>query len=521
MNEELVRQWMMEHLYGEIHPEDDQRLNDALQKNPELAQEWQDAQAVHLLMRQTEHSDAPLALQDAVQQAARNLSANDASFFRWGRWLTAAVVLVASGAAFLQLNGNLPDNYLVESEETQSPEIAMAPQFKLQMDEPNSESTGLMKIARNGDSNEAFTLATSKGHIEHKASEKRDAEAEDLFRTGLGVYNQAFTKIGDDRLTLLKSAVITLSDVAKLYADQKEWAALAMTLIADSHRALDDIDSAIQTYHQLISSYPESDLICTQARISMVELLLTQEDRLDEVDQQLNVLAKQEKLSDDFASLALTASSKIGEKHPEQAYTWAIQVLSSWPPQHIYHQKAQRFAAQYYKDALAAHSIQPWWQLGPLDNFSVQPEDIPAIASTKTMPGYNNRPVAWDKVRIENGFIDFSQDKIKEDAYRSIFLATHIDSPEPQVVILALTAKVRGLLFVNDELVWKGALNRNLWRQEQQNLSRHSIQCPLKKGRNTILFKLFFPTGKKDDSQFSVAILDTDHNINHDLTASY
>lgn len=520
MNEERLRQWMMERLYGEIRPEDDRALDDALSQSPELAQEWQDAQAAHQMLQQIERPEAPLSLQYAIQQAARGVPAEPPSSFRWRRWLTAAVVLIASGVVFLQWNGNLPKNISDETAQIQSPEIAMAPQFKLQVEAPNLESTRMMKIAQDTDSNEAFTLATSKGHIEHKASEKREAEAEELFRTGLGVYNQAFTKIGDDRLTLLKSAVITLGDVVKQYSEQKEWTALAMTLIADSHRALDEIVPAIETYQQLIASCPESDLVCTQARISLIELLLTQDDRDDEIDQHLNQLSPEKKKSDEFAALALTASSKIGERNPEQAFAWAQQVMAEWPPQHIYHQKAQRFAQQFQDAALSVHTVTNWWMLGPLPNFATRIETLPPISSRQSVPGFKNRAVVWKKTKIKKNTVDLTSPLVQDDAGRTVFLSTNIQSPEPQVIILALHTNALAHLFVNQDMVWKSG-NQIPWRIIDSVPARYEIQCSLKKGANPILLKMFFPSGKTDTNHFTVTILDTDHNIKRDLTASY
>lgn len=527
MNEEQIRQWMMERLYGEISQEDAKRLDGALSQHAELAQEWQDAQAAHRMISQVKDSDAPYMLQDAIHQAARNLPANSSPSFRWGRWLAAAVILVASGAVYLEWNGNTPVSTSALSKEASLPKITMGAPLKLKtnsIDESESQQLNqvrMMKAAPSADSSDSIALASSKGHIDRKINSKSAADAESLFRTGLGVYNQAFTKIGDERHTLLKSAIITLSDVVKHYPEQSEWAAMAMTLIADSHRALDDVDAAIQTYETLINQCPESDEICKQARVSLIELLLTQDDRTTEVDQQLHILAEREKQSDEFASLALTASNKIGEKDPEQAYSWAMQVLSTWPPQHIYHQKAQRFASQYFEDAMNSCAIKQWWKLGPLESFSVQFEDVPPVASTKRFNGYDHKTVAWEKIQQENSQIDFSKDGIKQDAYRAVFLATNVESPKNQVVLFSLKAKARALLYVNDEMVWKGAMNRAGWRQPQWAAARNEIKCSLKQGWNRIVFKVFFPTGKSEDTQFSVTILDTDHNIKHDLSTSY
>ncbi len=515
MNEEQVRQLMMERLYGEIRPEDERALDQALEQAPALAQEWREIEEVHALFRKRPESNAPPPLQKSIQQAAVGVPADRHPTFRWGRWMAAAVIVAACGGAYDQFGGmdstELRNEFAVVDQQVRAvpPNVELRSTDRLDTGNLSSHSMSADLPAPN----ESTQLVSAKAHIGHKQNAKREKEAESLFRTGLGVYNQAFTKLGDERTTLLKSAVITLGDVVKRYPEQREWSSMGLTLIADSHRALDDIDAAIQSYEQLIESCAELDEICTQARISMVELLLTQEQSTDEISEHLSILSLQENHADDYATLALTASSRIGESNPEQAYNWARQILTAWPPQHVYHQKARRIAQQYYQQALDQNAIKPWWVFGPLTNYSVQLDDLPPITSTRSIIGFTNTPVRWKKTELGNLAPDLSQDGVDQDAGRTAFLATHIESPENQVVVLALKTNARTMMFVNEELVWK--------QRPHSNATRQKVECSLKKGQNQIVLKMYFPNGKNDENHFSLTVLDTENKIKHGLNATH
>ncbi len=210
-------------------------------------------------------------------------------------------------------------------------------------------------------------------------SANEDDNAEDLFRTGLKLYNNAFTKVGKEKEALLISAISFLSSVEERNIPHlRNWVALSLILIADSHRALGQVEDSINTYHRMIDSFPELDSYCEQSWVSIVKLHLEQNNGLCLAEQTLDQFKTKYPNASEFSSLALAIAEKIQDSSPESAYKWCDRVIKQCPDADPLKYKAERLAREVEKKLLDQTNIQDWWIYGPVEREAA-PSDIPGL----------------------------------------------------------------------------------------------------------------------------------------------
>ncbi|MBI1386897.1 MAG: hypothetical protein GC154_00430 [bacterium] len=523
MNEEQIRQWMIERLYGEISPEDDLRLEEQLSADDALAREWSELLQAREWMRSLHDSGQAAPDPDAIHDEARRDLARRTIFP--ARWLAAAAVLMlASVSAAVALLNPTPKTGVDGSAivmNAPAPDITLRESVSRKV-KPIREAvavnsvTGLLSM--NDAPEPALIAASHGGSAEIDASA---AQAESLFRTGLSVYNQAFTKVGGERKTLLESALLLLSDVVKQCPGEKEWAALAMTLMADSYRALDRTGDAIETYRELIARFPDSEITAQQARYSLAELMMSDEKYFGGIAGVINDLNASDGSSEQFATLALSAAGRVQNAEPEQALEWTRAVLAAWPGDHVFHQKAQHIADDIRRALRDRDAIHDWLFIGPFPDFAMGFGELPLAGSNSKMRGLNGQSVAWRPVALDEGrLLPLKGARIPDGKGWTGWLSTSVYTPHPRMVVISANTQAVYYLYINGEIRSRQRNPSLIDPRELLRLNQSYCKVPLEEGWNQITFKVFFSTSNPEDAIFLVSVLDTDLNPIPDLTCS-
>lgn len=345
-------------------------------------------------------------------------------------------------------------------------------------------------------------------------------ETEQLFRTALEVYNHAFAKVGDDREALLRSAIALLRDVNAYFPQQREWADMALLLIADAHRQLDDTDAALQACLALAERRHASDSLARQARVAAVEILIG-ERGWEEANRELDTLFTHFPKDSETATLALTLARRLIDEQPEAALPWLNRLQEEWPPAHPIHAKAENLRDDLEQARLATLAIRDWWVIGPLSLGALYSEVIPQQSGNPSSPlgefvQFDGARFEWRRTEGgEKKGIDLLMFMERPTLNASAFLQTFIYSDEEQVVCLIYFYEEDGPTlhpWLNGE-----RMSNTNWRAE--GIRAHPFNGKLQAGWNRLVVKTYFDT-KIDEDRWPVAVLILDEHgrIATDLT---
>lgn len=544
MSRETARRLMMERIYEGLSPKDEARLDRFIQENPDIAHEWEEVKNMHELLASVPDETVPAHLEQTILNSARSdrfkMTPNRSrNVYRY--LMAAASFLVIAYLPFAlwhhspqnevirnfeEPKANLSDNeikkefnrssstYSFENEDRNRLESGEKSSIAHSSSRTTNHTLSITPSPQSSDSYLAFDQThTSKEHrnmfYDRTISE---AEAEELFRTGLTLYNTAFTKVGEEREAMLKSAIVFLRDLEEKCADQYQWIALSLILMADSHRALGQIKQSVETYQHMIELFPNMDTYVKQARFSIVKLLLDHEDTLKEAEKALREFEHLYPETPEFAEAALTYAEKMKTHNPESSLIWCRRITEKTSEANPAWNKAHRLA-QAVDQQLADYSyIKDWWIVGPFDEGY-----LPMITTNNTknnnktnkfydvkesfFESLNGDIIRWQRpFENEHGDVDFSQfiDSIRKNA--SVFAVTHIHSPKDQRVHLSFGAASGTRIWINNDLVWS--------KKQKAGYKRDafSVSTQLQEGWNTLLVKVYL--FRNASWEFSLRILD-------------
>ncbi len=524
---QTARRFMMERLYESLSLDKIARLETHLERCPACAQEWDDVRHGHQFMSVSRTPAVPPHLDQAVLDAARTTDAQPEP--RRGSYRVAKLTAAASFLIVATVSVQLWFNGGSDPALDQQLEIAS----NLEFDRIETEKT----IVRSGQPRSELTSAPArksgvkvrgpevrsrKGDSEHfyYAADKTNAadpkKAEALFRTGMTLYDNAFTKIGEEQQTLLKSAVLMLRDVEQKHPRQRYWIALSQILIADSYRALGEPLDAVRTYRRMIGLFPDMEQYCKQARASIVQILLDREEYLGEAERALRQYHTLYPSASEFPSFALAYSGMVQSSSPERAVYWYRQVQDALPAAHPQRMKAQRLTYAVEASIREKHYVKDWLVLGPLQQ-NVMLEEIGPISDDGESSGILNNlhaskrgvPTAWMRVKSDAD-IDITGILKESPVQACSFLKTAVYSPEKRTVSFWIGATNGCRLWLNNDHVfgksWKGSFQRDSLR----------LQFDLRQGWNDIVLKSYH-IESKPEWRFSLIITDMEGHLLNDL----
>lgn len=511
---QTVRALMMERLYEPPDPEKAARLEKHLADCPTCAAEWDKVQRAHSILRKYHDPGVPLWLERKVTAAARSDSVPEIGIPERRPRARTWMKLAAAASFLLLLAGVYPYTLQHTVRKEVAPEHATtglrvppaAPQMAMKplqdapappAEEPALGVAAAMQGAGPASPTDTETLAAGRPvrgfQAESRAKlasqpEEGDGyrKAEELFRTGLKLYNTAFTKVGEDQKTLLKSAIVMLEDVEKQYPGENYWIALALILIADSHRALGDTETAVRTYQRMISRFPDEETYCRQARESLVKLWLNRPETVEQAENELEAYASRYPASLEFARLAMEFCEITRRDHPDRAMAWCRRVMDQFPDQHPERQKASRMLAQVENTLRDKHYLEAWWLMGPLPAETL-PQDgegfrliswLKPLRKPQTSPRY--------ELRRERGWeIDLEKEFKNPAVPASAFARTYIHSTTDVEIFLQIGFSDGIRIWCNNNPVW-GQITHQDCQKDQ-----YAVMVPLKAGWNEILIKLY------------------------------
>ncbi|MEW6238166.1 MAG: tetratricopeptide repeat protein [Candidatus Omnitrophota bacterium] len=533
MRRETARRLMMEKLYETISPADAARLEAHLLVDANAAREWEDARQMRGLLAAMSDPTPPARAEEFIQQAARSLEAEAPPVHsrRFWNYAVAAAILMTATLPFV-LQGdksavkrddstrsfNLEQNARSRRDALDSSvnRLALSPKRNIQESQFAYIASATVEPAEEKAVKMEMALAYDKqSNVAAMPAAPVKANAEELFRTGLTLYNAAFAKVGEERNAMLKSAIIFLRDLEQRCPDQRSWIALSSILIADSHRALGENDSAIEVYQRMIESFPELEKYVRQARISIVNLLLNDDKKLSQAEAALRQFNDLYPHSPEFAEAALTLAEKLQAVQPERSLAWCRSVAEDAGEENRLQTKAARLAAAVDEKLRDKYYVKDWWMLGPLEqNYlpkSLTPDRFYNVKKGR-FPGLNGKPVQWQRPYAnQNGDVDFAEAFGAAREGASAFAMTSIYSPEAEFVLLTFGGNGGLRIWLNEDAIWSNQQTQPFHRDAQ------SVSCSLRKGWNTLLVKSYL-TGLNPEWKFSLRILDRNGFTMPDLT---
>ncbi|MBN2329513.1 MAG: zf-HC2 domain-containing protein [Candidatus Omnitrophica bacterium] len=518
---EAARRLMMDRLYETLPPEKSRQLDAHIEDCPDCAAEWKDVKSAHAFMKFLPEQAVPAHLQQAVLQQSEMeaLPPESEPFWQnWRKWSAAAVFILIVGVSY-SLWDSGPQNL-----------SSIAAGGNPDLNKTIAKLNGSLHPAEENEPAEADGGRERKEHKDTEPAQikpstqyavigpldSKSQNAEELFQTGLRLYNKAFTKTGEDRKAMLRSAVLMLNDLETLYPSEKEWIAMGMILKADSHRAMDEPEKSIEAYRKMIERFSDMPLYCRQARASMIKVMLDRDSRIEEIDQQLTQFQTLAPPPAEFAQLALAFSEKISDCSPEQALVWYQRVQNSLPERHPIRNKAINESAAVEQKIRDRYYIEDWKVIGPFPQ-----EMLPEIDSIPNQDIFTS--LIRQAERFDYELVNLVQRKPKDDpvidlkdllqqspAESSAFAQTYVYSPKEQWVRLLIG-------FTDGLRVW---LNNDpvASRIERYNFSRDSLslRCQFQEGWNSLFVKSYHIRNQRE-WKFSILITDNSGRIIPDL----
>lgn len=520
MNRDLARQWMMNRLYEKLHPDQQTALDEVLQNDAELRQEWEQVQATHFLYESLHPVHPSDETTELIQKQART---DRRGWFGSLTWTRAAAILVT-----LCLGGYI--GYEIDDHKSE-----LAPLMEARII-PTIEPVPYAPVVASALHPAPVTEAPSSvdqavessSHLVSKTQKSQvdEAKAEELFRIGLANYNLAFTKVGEERETLLKSAIISLRDVREEFPGALDWVAFSLMLIADAHRELNNIDDAIEAYQVVLAECSNRDTLCQKARLSSLQLMIHDETRREQAVRLAESLVVENGLTDETATTLLTLAEQMKTERPHQVLRWMDAIIGQWAESHTFHRKARqiRFIAQAHWLKLVA--IRDWIRS---PNVPISTTYMQAILrdGQHGLGDAEHRvslhPVPWEPITLENGTTNFSAMQNQQ----AVFYRTYVYSPVKQSLMLVSCNPEYNEVFLNDESLWRVSWNPTSYKNEtgvrqfMRDWNTHldgtrlfARPISLKQGWNHIAVRSLVENAEfHDQYEFSLAILLNDGRV--------
>ncbi len=517
---ETARRFMMERLYETLPPDKDRMLETHIQSCQVCASEWKDVQAAHSFMKHLPEKTVPLHLQQAILQQSQleALPPESESWTRsWPKWAAAAVLIACLSVTYSLWDGRpvkpSTDAALVH------PNLNTLALNKLNGFQKNSEEqkTDYTSISSPDQENvPAISLQTSR---ENKSvpsiqpavvvpADPNEQDTEQLFRTGLRLYNNAFTKTGDDQKTLLNSAILLLDDLEKRHPDQGSWIAMGMILKADSYRVLNETEKAISIYRQMAERFADQHPYCEQARASRIKLMLKSDDFIEETEEQLIQFENLQPPPAEYALLALSFSKKVVSTHPEKALGWTQRAMNSLPERHPIREKAVQQYREIEEAVREKFYIQDWKVIGPfpletLPEFDFRKSEFDVLSSLIQKAKNPESIQLVQRKPNGNPIIDIAELLKQPPTNTCAFAQTYIYSPTDRVIHFQLGYTDGLRVWLNGEPLFSSVRSRNF------RLDRNTMNAPLKEGWNQLFLKCY---RTRDIEEWKFSLLPTDTN---------
>lgn len=507
MNHETARLYMIDRLYNELLQETEQQLEEYLQQHPELLAEWQELCQAHGFMQQINPPQPAPALQEAILQQKTLVPEPERRWFRsyWKSCSAAAMFLMICSLLYFMSTNEI----LQKAEEKQV--------FHAEPDGDTPE-----QIRSPGHESPQFVTAEGieRGPLLMQAIQTNEdpKNAEEHFRTALKNYDKAFTKIGEERNALLRSAIVFLRDIEEQYPEEKTWLAMSYILVADAYRSLNEPEECIRTFEKMIEKFDGLEPYCEKAKASLLEISI-QNKQHDRVEPLLDSFLETYSLSSDLRKLTIHYIRQIEQEQPAKALKWYERILL-----HLPHYNMQMEEIMQRIDTLRSllaiqttlkHAIRDWWMMGPLEAATLPYQDsrkFYPITAGRTFQSPQNRSISWEKFQLnENAGINLREVFPDPVFPFSVIATTFIYSPENQFAVLAFNyTNVR--IWINKEMIIGNTRNqsdRSASVTNPRNL--YKARITLKKGWNELTVKPTYYNEKLPD-YFVYALMDENGN---------
>lgn len=526
---ETARRMMMDRLYETLPTEKGKMLNAHLNTCAACAAEWDDVQSAHSFMKYLPEKNVPIFLQQAVLEQSQSEAlpplSESASHHVW-RWAAAAAFIMTIGISYSIWNTTPPKHQndaalaspgLNELAHKKLDGSIKKTEELLHLSTPSiQEKKGVEKIVQFS-STESHTPSPppSMETVALVTRKSATPDAEVLFRTGLHIYNMAFMKLGKERETLLRSALLLLKDLEDLPSGAKQWVAMGMILKADSYRALNEPDKAIKTYQQMAERFTGLPVYCQEARASTIKLMLERDSQVDRIEEQLVKYEAMAPPPVEFASMALAYSEKIFSSSPGAAILWSKRAADSLPERHPVHEKALRKYQELEIRVRDRYYVQDWKVIGPfpqdtiLDENKIGGHTDVMLTLMKTIGREKNYKQAQRKPNGE-AVIDVADLLHQAPVNSCAFAQTSIYSPVKQNIQFLIGFSGRIRVTFNGDPIFGSVENPNFERDS------YRVFCQLKKGWNTLLVKSFHERDVPE-WKFSILVADKNGNVLPDL----
>jgi len=520
---ETARRMMMDRLYESLSTEKGKMLDAHLNTCAACAAEWDDVQSAHAFMKYLPEKNIPIHLQQAVLEQSQSEAlpplSESSSHHLW-RWAAAAAFIMAIGISYSNWNTTPPKHN--HDAALASPDLNELTHKKLDETLKKTEqiihrSTLPTQLQTSSEKVDLITQNVTRSEPQTPSVETvalapkkiKTQNADELFRTGLNTYNLAFTKLGSERDTLLRSAILILNDLDDFPSDARQWIAMGMILKADSFRVLNDPDRAIATYQQMTERFTDLPNYSQEARASIIKLMLERNSENNRIEEQLVKYQETTPQPIEFASLALAYSEKVFSSSPVAALLWSKRVIEALPERHPMRDKAFRDYREFSEKALDAFYVQDWKIVGPFPGNTVESNDEFKTDPFSFLAKKANRNKSIRLVeRKPNGdaVIDIAQLLQQTPADSCAFAQTYVFSPTARNVLIRIGFSDGLRVMLNGDPISGGVDNRNFQRDALR------IFCTLNQGWNSLFVKSFH---QGDDPEWKFCLFITDKEGNH------
>lgn len=336
--------------------------------------------------------------------------------------------------------------------------------------------------------------------------ENAGVSAKEYFQTGLKLYNTAFKKVGEEKQSLLHSAVIFLRDLETRFPKDSKWVALSLILKADAQKQLQKYDESIHTYQSMIRKFYNMEPYCQQARASILHVLVNNREDYEQARIALKTFHQLYPDSSQFTQLAFALAEKIVKNDPEKALTLYKEVMQTHEEAHPAWNKAHRLAKEAEKKIEERYLIKDFWFLGPVEDHTTSRAVLPFDLKHE-FKNAAGKICRWQRpFTNEVGVVDAKSfvPNLKEN--QAMYAFTHIHCKDAQRIYILFGGSQALRLWLNGDPVYGQS-----WQQPYKP-NQDSIRCGLKEGWNTLMVKTY-PYIKTKEWKFSIKITDDNGHI--------
>ncbi len=493
MNEQTARELMMQRMFETLSSELSDELDSLLKKNPQLAQEWREVQEAHQIFQTLEVKSPPSHVEHSILQSAKQPTTNSRRSY-WKPLTLAAsfLVVIGTGWAFFSLGNGNQSTLSVTNRETKT--ITENRSFQIN-NKPQSDH--IMP-----------TLA------KHDSSKK----AEQTFRTALELYNKAFSKIGEEREALLRSAIVYLEESMQSHENSSQWEAFSMILIADAYRELGKVGKSIDTYEHMLTRFPNTEPHGQKARASLIRICLASTNHLDKAQSELSLYKEKYPDSNDLYQLAYDYSSRVQKEKPKEALQWLNFIVDNAPNGHSLSQRSYTLSNAVQNKIKDQFILKDWWVIGPVNYLDVMQMESTAEdwIDNRRWNDIYGQPTSWKRIDDNSKINDVLNFPGKKEGITSSAISvTYVNSEETQIAYLIAHKGARpNRVWLNQETIYQSRPSEN----QEQGYS--SMKISLQKGWNELAVKYALMNSNSLEliNQTQILILDQQKRLLTDVT---